>query len=69
VAVGVKEVISAHVVLIHRLLDQTHPQRLGVEGEVGGGVGGDGRQVVEAGQFWVHRISFRSEKLFGNCPL
>ena len=48
--VGVEQVIGRDVVLVHRLLDEAHPQNLGVEPPVAGGVGGDRGQVVQAGE-------------------
>src|SRR5690606_436191 len=48
--VGVKEVIGAGIILVHGLLDEAQPQRLGVETLVAWCVGGNRRQMVDAAQ-------------------
>ena len=56
-AVGVEQVVGAHVVLVHGLLHQPHAERAGVEVVVAPGVGGDGGEMVDAGE--LHdRVSF-----------
>src|SRR3954466_11633907 len=53
--VGVEQVVGAHVVLVHGLLDQPHPERAGVEGVVFRGLRRDGGEVMDAGE--VHGVS------------
>src|SRR4051812_21921963 len=49
--VSVEEMISTHVVLIHRPLNQTHAERLGVEAMVVSNAGRNGSEMVNAGEF------------------
>ena len=51
--VGVEEVVGAHVVLVDAPLHQPHAQRLRVEAIVVADVGGDGGEVVDAGEIHV----------------
>src|SRR5690606_2553500 len=48
--VGVEEMVGGCVVLVDGLLDQAQAERVRVEALVGGRIGGDGRQVVNAVQ-------------------
>jgi len=49
-AVGIKQVIRGNIVLVAGLLDQPHAEHLRVELHVAGGVGGDGGQMMDAGE-------------------
>ena len=52
-AVAIKEVIGRNIVLIHRLLDQPHAHDLRVETQIARRVGGDGGQMMDAGELHV----------------
>ena len=49
-AVGVEQVIGADVVLVDGLLDQPQAERCGIELQVAGRVGGDGGEMMDAGE-------------------
>jgi hypothetical protein len=51
--VRVEQVIGADVILVDRLLDEPHAERGRVEGVIAGGIGGQGGEVVDAGQVHV----------------
>src|SRR5690606_19847476 len=53
-AVAIEEVIGADVVLVDRLLDQAHAQRLSIEGEIRASAYGDGGQMMTAGKHRMH---------------
>lgn len=48
--VGIEQVVGRDVVLVDGLLDQTQSQHLRVEGVVPRRVGGDGSEMVDAGE-------------------
>ena len=47
-SVGVEEVICARIVLVHRLLDEAHPEHACVKVEILLSGSGNGRDVVKA---------------------
>src|SRR5690606_18776020 len=57
--IRIKEVIGAGIILVHGLLDEAQPQRFGVETLVAWCVGGNRRQMVDAGQLHGSAPSLR----------
>ena len=53
-ALGIEQVVGAGVVLVHGALDEAHAENLRVEGVVARRVGGDGGQVMDAGESGDH---------------
>ena len=49
-AIGIEQVIGGDVVLVDRLLDQPHAENAGVKGQIFLRMGGNRRQVMDAGE-------------------
>jgi hypothetical protein len=54
--VGIEKMVSRDIILIHSLLDQTHPQDVGVEGIVRSGVRCNRSEMVNAVK--IHQIPY-----------
>jgi hypothetical protein len=50
--------IGADVVLVDGLLHQPHAECAGIEGHIAGGIGGNGGEVVNAGE--LHEVGPRA---------
>ena len=57
-SIGVKQVVSADVILINGLLDQAHPENLGIELVIGPRLSGDRGDMMDSKQFGVHKEMF-----------